>query len=78
MQEQQAKQAPKSTPQGTGAGITTPPAAGAGGPVSEDLVRKVAERVYALLMAELRLDFERQRIAAPGRRGSRMRQGGRL
>jgi hypothetical protein len=36
--------------------------------VSEELVRKVTDRVYALLLAELRLDFERQRATGLGAR----------
>jgi hypothetical protein len=75
--EPAAKQASKTTAQSTGAGSQVsapgkpgqPGGSGApGGAVSDELVRKVADIVYARLLAELRLDFERQRIS-----GSRIR-----
>jgi hypothetical protein len=35
----------------------------AAGAVSDELVRKVADKVFRMLLAELRQDFERQRLS---------------
>lgn len=57
-------------PQETDTQHTNPPTGPArpSGEISEELVRKVTDRVYALLLAELRLDFERQRATGLGAR----------